>query len=164
MTTNHFPFIMLMILTNLEDQVLGVQGKAIELQLGWEDWLLRSDPVISIEIRQSLKLGLKQDQSVHLGRRVRQHRFIVGFHRSCFNRRRRCLRAWVLLATVLSFASSSTLLCDVFINKLNIQREHLWQDSGCPLVCEGLQAFQNWSIASASAKISLQLFLSNSRN
>ena len=48
---------MLMIMTNLEDQVLGVQGKAIELQFGWEDWLLRWDSVISIEIRQSLKLG-----------------------------------------------------------------------------------------------------------
>ena len=47
---------MLMIMTNLEDQVLGVQGKAIELQLGWEDWLLRSDPVISIEIRQKFKV------------------------------------------------------------------------------------------------------------
>ena len=56
LTTNHFLFIMMMILTNLEDQVLGVQGKAIELQLGWEDWLLRSDSVISIDISQSLKL------------------------------------------------------------------------------------------------------------
>ena len=31
---------MLMIMTNLEDQVLGVQGKAIELQFRWEDWFL----------------------------------------------------------------------------------------------------------------------------
>ena len=31
----------MIIMTNLEDQVLGVQGKAIELQFGWEDWLLR---------------------------------------------------------------------------------------------------------------------------
>ena len=116
MTTNHFPFIMMMIMTNLEDQVLGVQGKAIELQFGWEDWLLRWDSSISIEISQSLKLG----QSVHLGRRVGQHRFIVGFHRSCFNRRRRCLRG-VLLATVVSFASSPTLLCDESISKFNVR-------------------------------------------
>ena len=119
MTTNHFPFIMMMIMTNLEDQVLGVQGKAIELQFRWEDWLLRSDSFISIEISQGLKLGLSYDQSVHLGRGVGQHRFIVGFHRTCINRWRRCLRG-ALLATVVSFASSSTLLCDVFINKLNL--------------------------------------------